>query len=251
MTGPNYRRGYLRLPLDVWSELYCQAPLTRRQLQLVSVVIRDSWGWSTPSGGVYCWTRRLKPRQFADRTGLAIDHLGRDLRRLVARGVLLEQDERYQLVPDPALWKSPEATARELRQPAPKPPAAAAVSATTTSALKKAQIRQRNVGSLSRNDFSTDGDNCRLFPESPESKPKKRQEPTASEQRPTPVARAVAVIAALIGPLSEEETQALRRWVKRDGIATVWTDLAHYAARGSVAARKRLKRQLAPFRPPT
>ena len=63
MNAPDYSRGYLRVPLDLWRALYCRAPLTRRQLQPVSVVIRESWGWQQPGGQVYRWTRPLTPRQ--------------------------------------------------------------------------------------------------------------------------------------------------------------------------------------------
>ena len=103
--APDYRRGYLRVPLALWAQLYCRAPLTRRQLQLVSVVIRESWGWQR-RGQIQLWTRPLPPRQLAQLTGLSTDHLTRDLKALVAQGVLREQDQRYQLVPDPGLWKT-------------------------------------------------------------------------------------------------------------------------------------------------
>src|SRR5437870_13702023 len=124
--APDFRRGYLRVPLTVWQALYCRAPLTRRQLQLVSVVIRESWGWQKPGGEVYRWTRPLTVRQFAQATGLSTDHLRRDLQVLVAQGILREQAGRYQLVPDPGLWKTWLPLPLKRRSEAPKPPATSA-----------------------------------------------------------------------------------------------------------------------------
>jgi hypothetical protein len=95
--APDYGHGYLRVPLSVWAALYCRGPLTRRQLQLVSVVLRESWGWQTRGGGVHLWTRPLTTGHFARATGLATDHLARDLQLLVARGVLREKNRCYQL----------------------------------------------------------------------------------------------------------------------------------------------------------
>src|SRR3954470_20469010 len=95
--APNYERGYLRVPLSVWADLYCRAPLTRRQLQLVSAVLRESWGWQLRKGEVRLWTRPLTASHFAAATGLSTDHLARDLRALVARRVLDEREGRYQL----------------------------------------------------------------------------------------------------------------------------------------------------------
>ena len=104
-NAPDYRGGYLRVPLSLWLLVYCQAPLTRREIQLVSVVLRESWGWRSKDGRAKLWTRPLKPGKFAALTGLSTDRIGKDLAGLVERGVLLEQDGSYQLVPFPQLWQ--------------------------------------------------------------------------------------------------------------------------------------------------
>jgi hypothetical protein len=105
VTAPDFRRGFLRIPLGVWLEVYCRAPLTRRHLQLVSVVIRETWGWQRPGGAVYTWSRTLFPRHFAQATGLSTDHIRRDLRDLLARGVLEEQHGCYRFEADPGCGK--------------------------------------------------------------------------------------------------------------------------------------------------
>lgn len=129
---PDYGRGFLRVPHAVWMEVYCQAPLTRRQLQIVSVVLRESWGWRADSRegrvtdvndgspgsiqkrkgssnaagpGVRLWTRPLTPRAFARATGLSTDHLARDLRDLVSRGILREREGCYQFIGSPKEWQ--------------------------------------------------------------------------------------------------------------------------------------------------
>jgi len=104
--APDYASGYLRVPLAVWLGVFCRAPLTRRQLQLVAAVLRESWGWQGRGGGVRTWTRPLSPRHFASLTGLSTDRIARDLRDLVRRGALEERERRYRLVPDVARWGS-------------------------------------------------------------------------------------------------------------------------------------------------
>ena len=66
-------------------------------MQLISVVLRESWGWGAKGGGVRLWTRPLSTRRFAEATGLSTDRIARDLRLLVEAGVLLEGEGRYAL----------------------------------------------------------------------------------------------------------------------------------------------------------
>jgi phage replication O-like protein O len=103
--APDFRRGFLRVPLTFWLEAYCRAPLTRRELQIVSAVLRESWGWSAKDGGVRLWTRPLATRSLARLTGLSTDRLRRDVESLVRRGVFLRRGDRYRLIPDPRAWR--------------------------------------------------------------------------------------------------------------------------------------------------
>jgi hypothetical protein len=219
--APDYRRGYLRVPLPLWAELYCRAPLTRRQLQLISVVLRESWGWQR-RGQVQLWTRPLAPRQLAQLTGLSTDHLRRDLQALVQRGVLREQDYQYQLVPDPGLWKTRPPSAPKQRAPAPKPPAPAAKTALFPPDLKIVNKKQRNEGLPVDKSASPS-----VVPES---------------QHPFPErlgleARFGQVVEAFVGTLSAAESQQLRQWIARDGVALVWHELEDAFRRGPRAVR--------------
>jgi hypothetical protein len=224
--APDYSRGFLRVPLSVWQALYCRAPLTRRQLQLVSVVLRESWGWQTKGGTVYRWTRPLTPRQFAQATGLSTDHLRRDLQILVARGVLRELAGRYQLVPDPQLWKTPLRSPQKGRPRALKLPAASAETALLPPDLKTAKIRQRNVARFPEDELSPTGDNSRIADRS------------VSEDR------FVAVLAAFTGELSAEQRKCLGAWIRQEGTPTVWAALAEPFRRGPAAVRRSLEAQL-------
>src|SRR6266542_4132987 len=143
--APDYTRGFLRVPLEFWAALYCRAPLTRRQLQLVSVVLRESWGWQGKGGQVQLWTRSLLVRQFAQLTGLSTDHLAQDLQTLVERGILRQDGQRYQLVPHPQLWITPGSREPKERPVAPKPPALTAKTALPAPDVKKKNKKQRNV----------------------------------------------------------------------------------------------------------
>ena len=222
--APDYRHGYLRIPLQVWGDLFCRAPLTRRQLQLVAQVIRESWGWATQGGGVYLWTRPLTPRHFAETTGLSTDRISRDLRQLVARGVLREQERRYQLVPDPRLWISGKEPAPEPRSQPPKGPAATVETALSAPVLKKAKTGNRNVHRPTRSELPPAGDNPLSAPLSmPLSSGGQRSAPGATALRkPLALAdRGVRIITAFV-PLSFHERGTLRRWIMEDGIAAVW-----------------------------
>jgi len=98
MTGPDYSRGYLRVPMGVWLSTFCRGALTRRQLQLVAAVLRESWGWHDRAGRPFAWTRPLDAAAFSRLTGISPDHARRELRVLVSRGVLAEGAGRYRFV---------------------------------------------------------------------------------------------------------------------------------------------------------
>jgi hypothetical protein len=227
--APDYTRGFLRVPLDLWAALYCRAPLTRRQLQLVSVVLRESWGWQRKGGQVQLWTRPLSPSQFAQLTGLSTDRLSQDLQALIERGVLREDAQRYQLLPHPQLWITPHSQAPKQRQEAPKPPALTAKTALTTPDVKKKNIKQRNV--------SLPVDNSRSQLTAPRS-------PEPFLDRAALPEQFCQVLAAFAGDLTDTETEALRTWIKQAGIAAVWKTVGPMFRSGPAELRARLRHRL-------
>jgi len=244
VTAPDFRRGYLRIPLAVWLAVYCRALLTRRQLQLVSVVIRETWGWQTRGGDVRLWTRPLTPRQFGELTGLSTDHLARDLRDLVARGIVRVDGERYQFVPDPRLWITPPPPAPEQRPMAPEWWADGAESALGTPGVKTGKIKDRNVPHVTRSDLSPTGDNFRA------SRPDVRfadAEWPGSDRAPTPPSpeRLADVITAFVGTLAPADAEALRAWICEAGNAGVWSALEPAFREGPAAGRRALASRLA------
>ncbi|HTE20972.1 MAG TPA: replication protein [Armatimonadota bacterium] len=250
---PDYHRGYLRVPLALWAALYCRAPLTRRQLQLVSVVLRESWGWRQKDGGVRLWTRSLTPRQFSQATGLSTDHLTRDLNELIRRGVLQREGRRYQLVPHPELWITGrlQTTPPQKERPAPPFPRSRAAETTLTPpVLKKGKIRDKNVGLQIESGFSTVGDNSLAAPRAsagdfsfaPSAFP---LAPSLGASRALPLAdRLMAVVTAFVGPLSPVEINGLRRWIGTVGVGAVWRVLEPGFRRGRQPARRRLENLL-------
>jgi hypothetical protein len=239
--APDFSHGYLRVPLSVWSSVYCRSPFTRRQLQLLSVVIRESWGWRAPNGGVYLWTRPLTPRQFSTITGLSTDRLGWELRTLVHRSVLREQEGRYQFVPQPHTWLLPARRPVEVTAPAAEMTVRTAEMTATTPALKKAQRRERNVPETEV-ELSPAGDN----------------HPFASAGRPdlaavSPTGLAfdapsfVALLAVLAGPFSARQEQTLRGWLARDGVPVVWQSVASLGLAGPKELPARLSALLARY----
>jgi hypothetical protein len=240
--GPDYARGYLRVPLPIWRELYCRAPLTRRQLQLVSVVLRESWGWRSRSGEVYRWTRPLSPSQWSQATGLSTDHLTRDLRDLIRRGILREDAGRYQLVADPEMWKTPGEAAPKRRRRAPKPPAESAESALFSPDIKKVYKKQKDVGARTESELSPRGDNS-ATPSLSVREPADLGMPLSLSPKER-TERFLAVLQACLEPLPEELVPLLRDWIKTAGVAEVWRDLAPYLSRGPGPARTALQAML-------
>lgn len=236
-NAPDYSRGFLRLPHSVWQDLYCRAPLTRRQLQLVSLVLRESWGWQKRGGAVHLWTRPLPIRHFAQATRLSTDHLARDLKALVARGVLREEAGRYQFVPDPRLWKTPLPAPPKPRPRALKSPRRTAKTAPPAPGLKTAKISQRNVPPLSGDELSPAGDNARVAGRPPLDQ-QTFQDPSVSEEH------FVAVVAAFVGELSRQEAADLGTWVQQEGVSVVWAALAEAFGCGPRAMREALRRRL-------
>lgn len=232
MTAPDFQHGYLRVPLSLWSALYCRCPLTRRQLQLVSVVLRESWGWQGRDGQVRLWTRRLSAADFAAATGLSTDHLARDLRRLVARRVLDEREGRYQLEADPGLWITPGAAAPSAAGSAGSAVRAAegaveaAGSAPAAPGAKKEKIRNRNVPPDARG-LSTTGDNVPARRSACRSARRAvSDDPAATPPTPPSAAdRLVVLVPLFTGPLAEVEQAALRAWIDGAGSAAVWNSL--------------------------
>lgn len=248
MTGasrPDFRHGYLRVPLAVWMTLFCRGLLTRRQLQLACVVLRESWGWRGPDGEVRAWTRRLTTRQFAAATGLSTDHLRRDLSLLVRSGVLREAEGCYQLVPAPRLWTTALFRPPKRRSPPPKSPAAAAVSALSTPGVKTGKISKENGPPAPGGACSPPVDNS---PSRPSSRPSSPAPAAAREQlarKRLVRERLVRVIAAFAGPLPAVQAGALARWIDAEGVAAVWIALEPALRRGPAAARRRLELLLA------
>jgi replication protein O len=235
--APDFGRGFLRVPLSVWADLYCRTPLARRQLQLVSVVLRESWGWQKPGGEVYRWTRPLTVGQFAQATGLSTDHLTRDLQALIARGVLRVEAGRYQLVADPRLWKSHPTPPLKRRSRAPKHPASSAKTALLPSDVKTAKIRQRNVLAFPGEQLSTIVDNSPRGTRSSE-------EGEVSTEGALLEERFAAVVVTFAGKLSAREQTQLRQWIRRDGVSVVWASLETAFRRGPRALRDYLQGRL-------
>lgn len=240
-AAPDYSHGYVRVPLSIWSALYCQAPLTRRQLQLVSIILRESWGWQTKDGRVYRWTRPLSPRQFSAATGLSTDHLARDLRALVDRGLLRQQGQRYQLVADPPLWKT------RLLLP-PKQRSEGSISAATTAKaalspphVKKAKKLKRNVSRFPESELSPVGDNSTAQQSVTANKPARTRSTADFPLSSGNAERLILLIESFVGPLSAAAARALREWTEVAGVVPVWDALEPFFRQGAAATRRQLQ----------
>lgn len=196
--SPDYSRGYLRVPLDVWLGTFCRGTLTRRQLQLVAVVLRESWGWHDREGRPYTWTRPLSSAAFSRLTGIAPDHARREVRGLLSRGVLAEAAGRYRFV----------------------------------LAAERAGAPTRAEGPVNRSAGAAETGG-------PEPVPKTAKDSQTNVAPDRPAAFA-ALLAGFAGPLPPREAARLRRWVEREGVAAVWTQLGAAFQAGPEAARAAL-----------
>lgn len=237
MTQPDYQHGYLRIPLALWLAVFCGGLLTRRQLQLVAVVIRQSWGWRLRSGEVQNWTRPLSSREFARATGLSTDHLQRDLDDLRARGVLRVDLRRYQFVADFRRWKTPPPRARQTRRAALFVPPASGNSALLPPGVKKPKKEKENEVGAPGRELSPTEDNSSSF----------AVEAYASRPVTTAplVARFVAIVAAFTGPLSPLQAGVLRRRLGARSLAAVWRALEPGFRGDQKAAQRHLTKWLA------
>lgn len=256
MSRLDFRRGYLRVPLAVWLTVFCRPLLTRRQFQLVSVVIRESWGWQTRGGEPQLWTKPLTSRDFAQATGLSTDHLRRDLRRLIARGVLREQTGRYQFVSEPRLWRTLPAPAPEARPLPPESTASPAVLAAGSPGLNK-QTKVKDNGPASPGPVSPPVENSSSSPASVAFGAVAAATPplvgervvgterAADSERVVGSERVADIVAAFVGSLTSGQADALRRWVCAEGVAGVWDALEPAFRQGPLVARRALLAALA------
>lgn len=238
MTAPDFSHGYLRIPLAVWLSVYCRTSLTRRQLQLVSLVLRESWGWRTRDGRVHTWTRPLSTRQFAEGTGLPLDHLLREIDRLVARGILRRQGERYQFCAEPAMWITLPASARELRGIAPEWPDGEGENALRNLGSKIRERKQRNVRTASETEISTAGEN----PSSRSSSSRLFDQAAGAAGISAAAAERLAdIVAAFVGSLTPSQSEILRLWIYQEGVAAVWSTLEPSFREGALPGRLKLE----------
>lgn len=219
MSAPDYSRGYLRIPNGVWEALLCRAPLSRRQLQLACVVIRETWGWQAPGGGIRLWSRPLTTGDFAQATGLATDRIARDLAALERLGLLRQHDRRWQFLPEGLAGSRPSVPAFS---PGSAGPAFAAAETTPAAPGRKTEKKKE------KND---------AFGAGTRQRPAVHNQPTNRAALRADLFRRLVEAAA--GPLPVPARQLLADRIREDGIAAVWADLAP-AFHKSAALRRQL-----------
>lgn len=213
-NAPDFSHGFVRIPLGVWLSVFCKAPLTRRQLQLVAVVIRESWGWSDKGGGVRLFTRPMSPKKFAELSDLSTDRLSRDLKELLTRGVLQEQDGRYHFVPYPQQW---------------------------TPKLPRWRYPATKQQALS--DETSPGEDGERKRKKEKEKRSKSEWPQLSTIDPSPathtplIIKAVEVIQAFTGPLDAHDQENLTSLIVQMGIGDLWSALEPGLRAGPERAR--------------
>lgn len=87
-------REYTRIKHTVLMDIFAKGLLSKREMQIVFVVIRESWGWDQ---GKSNWTKKaLSQRQIAQKTEVNLRHINPVLQDMLDRKILVKNDEgRY------------------------------------------------------------------------------------------------------------------------------------------------------------
>jgi hypothetical protein len=99
------RHDGVQIPGSVWDALYCRPRLTRTQLQVISVVIEETF--RNDRGRSRMWTRPLPVPELARVTEHPSHRIARSMRQLVRQGILVERGQRYRLTAEAASWTLP------------------------------------------------------------------------------------------------------------------------------------------------
>lgn len=89
----------------VLEEIFAKGLLRKREIQVVAVIIRDSWGYRaiTKNGN---WSKdSLKNEDFVKRTGMAKSHISKILRELIESKVISEDHGKYSFNEHFQTWK--------------------------------------------------------------------------------------------------------------------------------------------------
>lgn len=96
-------REYTRIKHSVLMDIFAEGKLTKREMQVACVVIRESWGWH---GGNSNWTKRQLPHTLiAQLTKIERRNLIKTLRSMLKRNILQKNDEgQYSFNEHPDTW---------------------------------------------------------------------------------------------------------------------------------------------------
>ena len=84
---------YTRIKHEVFENIFARGLLNVRELQVISVIIRESWGWDK---GKSNWTKRpLSNKYFVKKTGISKSHICELLQQMILEKKILKKDGYY------------------------------------------------------------------------------------------------------------------------------------------------------------
>jgi len=96
MANPAIKNGYIPIAYEL-AEQFAQKNIAGNEMRILWVVMRKTWGWKKDFD-------RISFSQFVKDTGMKHGNVGRSLKSLVAKRLLIQKDEMYGFNQDYESW---------------------------------------------------------------------------------------------------------------------------------------------------
>lgn len=84
---------YTRIKHSVIMDIFARGLLSKREMQIALVIIRESWGWDKGSSN---WTKRkLSNIDLSEKTGLAEETISRELKSMIEQKKILVNEQNF------------------------------------------------------------------------------------------------------------------------------------------------------------
>jgi len=104
LRGEIVVKKYTRIKHEVLENIFTRGLLSKREMQIALLIIRESWGWDS---GKSNWTKRLLSNNYlSEKTGLAKETISREIKRMIEQGkILISENGNYSFNEHLESWK--------------------------------------------------------------------------------------------------------------------------------------------------